>query len=771
MSKLTNRYALHKLYPFLKKINALQEKMASLSDDDLQKQMHIFKEEVHSGTSLDALLVPVYACVREAAKRILGMFPYDEQVLAAIALHQGHIIEMKTGEGKTLVATMPLALNALSGKSTILVTSNDYLAKRDATEMGRLYHFLGFTVGIGVPEDASQQLSAEEKKIIYSRDIVYTTHGVLAFDYLLENLVTRKEERYLRSFSYIVIDEVDSVLLDAATMPLVISGAPRVQSNLYESADYFVSSLRKDIDYKLEDREVFLTEKGLDAAERFFGVENLYQQEYFEILRHIMLSLRAHTLFLKDRDYVVGDHKVSLLDQRSGRIFESTKLKSGLHQAIEAKEHCPITDDARAMASITYQAFFRLFEKMSGMSGAVYNERQELKKVYNLDTIVIPTHKKIARIDAPDLYFGHKEAQVEAAAAFILKRHATGQPLLIVTSSIDDSYAYSRFLLAKGIPHNVLNAYNVAKEAEIIKEAGQKNAVTVATSVAGRGTDIRLGAGVQELGGLCVVGIGRQMNLRSEKQARGRAGRQGDPGYSQFFISIEDDVVDEYGSTKLSKYLKKNQITSSRIIRLINQAQINAETLERTSRREIMEYDRSLSAQRTLIYNMRNRLLDAPSLGIEDVKGLVDNCIDNFVSSSHQDVSRFVLDHLSYHYDGIFDTIKDPDELSKQLKDFAYRLLKQKQDFMQGEFNGYLKTTLLSAIDHLWVEQVDYLEQLRYAIALRQYAQRNIIYMFHQEAYDAFTVMMDKMKEQAVQNMMLGMVISNEADSFRVLLP
>lgn len=317
----------------------------------------------------------------------------------------------------------------------------------------------------------------------------------------------------------------------------------------------------------------------------------------------------------------------------------------------------------------------------------------------------------------------------------------------------------------------MLNAYNVAKEAEIIKEAGQKNAVTVATSVAGRGTDIRLGAGVQELGGLCVVGIGRQMNLRSEKQARGRAGRQGDPGYSQFFISIEDDVVDEYGSTKLSKYLKKNQITSSRIIRLINQAQINAETLERTSRREIMEYDRSLSAQRTLIYNMRNRLLDAPSLSIEDVKGLVDNCIDNFVSSSHQDVSRFVLDHLSYHYDGIFDTIKDPDELSKQLKDFAYCLLKQKQDFMQGEFNGYLKTTLLSAIDHLWVEQVDYLEQLRYAIALRQYAQRNIIYMFHQEAYDAFTVMMDKMKEQAVQNMMLGMVISNEADSFRVLLP
>jgi preprotein translocase subunit SecA len=766
-----NARALRKLKKILTKINALQEDMRQLSDDELRDLTNVFKQEIKDGASVDDLLVQSYAVAREAAKRVLNMYPYDEQVLAAIALHQGRIVEMKTGEGKTLVATMPLYLNALTGKSAILVTSNDYLARRDGLEMGKLYHFLGLTVGIGVPEDPSVQFKADEKRAIYKSDIVYTTHGVLAFDYLLENLVTSKEERYLRHFSYIVIDEVDSVLLDAATMPLVSSGAPRVQSNLYESADYFVGTLKEDEDYKIEDQEVFLTEQGIDAAERFFGVKNLYSGQYFDIVRHIVLALRAHTLFKKDRDYVVGDHKVSLLDHRSGRIFENTKLKSGLHQAIEAKEHCKLTEDSRAMASITYQSFFRLFDKMSGMSGAVYNERKELKKVYNLDTIIIPTHKKTIRIDAPDLYFGNKEEQASAAKAFILKRHATGQPLLIVTDSIDSSYEYSEFLLAHGIAHNVLNAYNVAKEAEIIKDAGQKNAVTVATSVAGRGTDIRLGKGVRELGGLCVVGIGRQYNLRSEKQTRGRSGRQGDPGYSQFFISIDDRVVDEYGSTKLTKHLNDHQIKSRHVIRMINQAQINSETMERKNRQETMEYDRSVSVQRTLIYEMRNRIIDAPTITVKDVYPMLDEKIDEFLNKKQGDVKRFVLDYLTYHFDGKLLDIKDPKQLREALIKLAHHVLDEKKQITQDEFNGYIKNTLLNAIDREWVEQVDYLEQLRYAIALRQYSQRNIIYMFHIEAYEAFDVMLKKIKDQAIKNVMLSMVINNSNENFSILLP
>ena len=537
---MTNRYFMN----ITGKVKACARRMAGLSDKQLQTVTNDLKSQLKSGRTLDQILPEAYAAICEADRRVLGKYPYDNQIYGAVAMHHGCLVEMNTGEGKTLTATMPLYLHALTGKSTILVTANEYLAYRDAAQMRPVFSFMGLTERAGVTRQPGQTLTNDQKRKNYSADILYTTHGALAFDYLLNNLVRRAEDRFLRDFYFIIIDEADSVLLDGAQMPLVISGSPRVQSNLYEMTDFFVSTLKEDRDYLTEDKAVWLTDHGVAYAERFFGISDYYDHRNFEINRHVTLALRAHVLLKRQEDYLVSDQdEIVLLDNDTGRSLPGMKLRGGEHQALEQKEHVPLTQEQRSVASITYQNLFLMFPKMCGMSGTISNARQELRSVYHKRVVVVPPHKKLRRIDRKDRYFVTAQEQFKAALEETLKCHRKGQPVLIVTATIQDTQIFSHMLVERSVPHSVLNADNAYWEAEIIASAGMRNAVTVSTGMAGRGTDIKLEEGVAGLGGLAVIGIGRMENLRLERQARGRSGRQGDPGSSQFFVSLEDDIV------------------------------------------------------------------------------------------------------------------------------------------------------------------------------------------------------------------------------------
>ncbi|KGO31708.1 preprotein translocase subunit SecA, partial [Oenococcus alcoholitolerans] len=526
----------------LKKINSLSGHMAELSDQQLASLTDDFQARLKKGSSLDDLLPEAFAAIREADKRVLGMYPFDVQVLGAIVLHQGDIAEMKTGEGKTLTATMPLYLNALSKKGAVLVTSNAYLAEVGVDQMGPVYRFMGLSVGLGASE---KKISIEEKQTIYRSDILYTTNYALGFDYLIDNLASSKEGKFMRPFNYVLIDEVDSVLLDSAQTPLVISGSPRVQSNLYEVSDDFIQTLKEGRDFKLdkERKNVWLTNKGCDLAEKYFNINNLFTAEFTDLARHIELALRVHYLFILNRDYVVEDDQVKLLDAVNGRVMENTKLQSGLHQAIEAKEHLKLSSDTRSMASITYQNLFRMFKKISGMTGTAMSDQQEFLDTYNMRVISIPTNKPMIRKDHLDRLYPTLPAKIAASVDFIKKIHATGRPILLATGSVRMSEIYSNILLKEGIAHSVLNAYNIAKEAQIIAESGRFGTVTVATSMAGRGTDIKIDEKTRQAGGLYVIATEHLKNSRMDDQLRGRAGRQGDPGSSIFFCSLEDDLL------------------------------------------------------------------------------------------------------------------------------------------------------------------------------------------------------------------------------------
>ena len=538
-----NTIKLRRLRKKLAKINALEESMSRLSDEELKNKTEEFKNRLRTGETLEDILIEAFAAIREADRRILGMFPFDVQVLGALALHEGTIVEMKTGEGKTLTATLPLYLNALEGKGTILVTTNDYLARRDAIDMGEVYRFMGLTVGVGVFDD-DEEVDSNRKKKIYSSDILYTTSTALGFDYLIDNLAGNVEDKFLRSFNYVIVDEADAVLLDSAQTPLIIAGSPRVQSNLYDTADQFIRTLRKEQEFKFlkDEKIIFLTDEGIRYAEKYFNISNLYGEEYFELNRHINLALRAHYLFKKDIDYVVTDDAVELLDNRTGRILEGTRLQSGIHQAIETKEKVKKSKDSRAIASVTYQSLFNMFPKLSGMTGTGKIAENELISTYGVSVVVLPTNTPIQRLDYSDKIYTTLPEKLFATLEFVKELYEKQQPILLISGTVDIAEIYSRMLLQEGIPHNVLTAKNIAKEALIIAEAGQKGAVTVATSLAGRGTDIKLGKGVAELGGLAVIGTERMPNSRIDWQLRGRAGRQGDPGLSQFFVSLEDTL-------------------------------------------------------------------------------------------------------------------------------------------------------------------------------------------------------------------------------------
>lgn len=560
--RLGQDFQLRKVKKILKQINALKGKMSSLSDQELVAKTVEFRQRLSEGESLDDILVEAFAVVREADKRILGMFPYDVQVMGAIVMHYGNVAEMNTGEGKTLTATMPVYLNAFSGEGVMVVTPNEYLSKRDAEEMGQVYRFLGLTIGVPFTEDPKKEMKAEEKKLIYASDIIYTTNSNLGFDYLNDNLASNEEGKFLRPFNYVIIDEIDDILLDSAQTPLIIAGSPRVQSNYYAIIDTLVTTLVEGEDYifKEEKEEVWLTTKGAKSAEDFLGIDNLYKEEHASFARHLVYAIRAHKLFTKDKDYIIRGNEMVLVDKGTGRLMEMTKLQGGLHQAIEAKEHVKLSPETRAMASITYQSLFKMFNKISGMTGTGKVAEKEFIETYNMSVVRIPTNRPRQRIDYPDNLYITLPEKVYASLEYIKQYHAKGNPLLVFVGSVEMSQLYSSLLFREGIAHNVLNANNAAREAQIISESGQMGAVTVATSMAGRGTDIKLGKGVAELGGLIVIGTERMESQRIDLQIRGRSGRQGDPGMSKFFVSLEDDVIKKFGPSWVHKKYKDYQV-------------------------------------------------------------------------------------------------------------------------------------------------------------------------------------------------------------------
>ncbi len=763
-----------KLHFLLGKVKEECKKIKNLSDYELKNKTNEFKRRLADGETTEDILPEAFAVCCEADYRVLGMFPYDVQILGGIALHLCYLCEMNTGEGKTLTATMPLYLNGLTGKSTILVTANEYLAIRDAEEMGQVYEFLGLSVKAGVTRDTNEHLNNDQKKEIYAADIVYTTHGSLGFDYLLNNLVHSKEDRFMRELYYVIIDEADSVLLDSASMPLVISGSPRVQSNLYGITDFFVTTLVEDEHYIVEDNKVWLTDKGIEYAQRYFRIDSLYSKENFDVLRHVVLALRAHYLMDKDVDYVVTDSgEIVLLDKSTGRKMNGMKLRGGSHQAIEEKERLKLSQEQRSVASITYQNLFNLFPKMSGMSGTIADGKDELLEVYHKQVVVIPPNKPMARKDLPDKYFKTSEEQFDAVIKETVKRHNTGQPVLLIASLISDTEMLSKLLVQENIEHSVLNANNAFWEAEIIKEAGQKNVVTVATSMAGRGTDIRLGSGVKELGGLCVLGIGRMNNTRDERQARGRAGRQGEPGVSIFYTSLEDDVCEILGDDFLEKYIEKDKhISKRRIKKLINKSQKIKSESSVFQRKNAVDYDSVMQRQRTIMYKTRNDLLDGKSLDENYLLSICEDNIKDFVKSNKKldsyAVHRYVLDNLSYR-------LQEMDESTKNQKDYLIQYSKMafntKKKSIGDRFSEYCRLCTLKALDDGWIEEVDYLQQLQAAISGRSSAQRNLLFEYQREARISFEDMEKSIKKAMIRNILLGEVSFGKDNEMIILYP
>ncbi|HGP9486548.1 TPA: accessory Sec system translocase SecA2, partial [Streptococcus pneumoniae] len=661
--RLGQDFQLRKVKKILKQINALKGKMSSLSDQELVAKTVEFRQRLSEGESLDDILVEAFAVVREADKRILGMFPYDVQVMGAIVMHYGNVAEMNTGEGKTLTATMPVYLNAFSGEGVMVVTPNEYLSKRDAEEMGQVYRFLGLTIGVPFTEDPKKEMKAEEKKLIYASDIIYTTNSNLGFDYLNDNLASNEEGKFLRPFNYVIIDEIDDILLDSAQTPLIIAGSPRVQSNYYAIIDTLVTTLVEGEDYifKEEKEEVWLTTKGAKSAENFLGIDNLYKEEHASFARHLVYAIRAHKLFTKDKDYIIRGNEMVLVDKGTGRLMEMTKLQGGLHQAIEAKEHVKLSPETRAMASITYQSLFKMFNKISGMTGTGKVAEKEFIETYNMSVVRIPTNRPRQRIDYPDNLYITLPEKVYASLEYIKEYHAKGNPLLVFVGSVEMSQLYSSLLFREGIAHNVLNANNAAREAQIISESGQMGAVTVATSMAGRGTDIKLGKGVAELGGLIVIGTERMESQRIDLQIRGRSGRQGDPGMSKFFVSLEDDVIKKFGPSWVHKKYKDYQVqdmTQPEVLKgrkyrkLVEKAQHASDSAGRSARRQTLEYAESMNIQRDMIYKERNRLID----GSRDLEDVVVDIIERYTEevaadhyASRELLFHFIVTNISFH--------------------------------------------------------------------------------------------------------------------------
>ena len=767
---------LRKVRATLKKINGLKDEMAALSDEALAVKTVEFRQRLAEGETLDDLLVEAFAVVREADKRILGMFPYDVQVMGGIVIHQGNVAEMNTGEGKTLTATMPLYLNALTGKGAMLITTNEYLAKRDSEEMGPVYRFLGLSLGLPFTDDPKEELTSKEKKEIYNSDIIYLTNNGLGFDYLNDNLASSSKDKFLRPFDYVIIDEIDDILLDSAQTPLIIAGSPRVQSNYYGIIDTLVTTMVENEDYifKEEKEEIWLTTKGAKTAESFLGIDNLYKEEYATYVRHLVYSLRAHKLFTRDKEYIIRDDEMILLDKGTGRLMEMTKLQGGLHQAIEAKEHVKLSPETRAMASITYQSLFKMFNKISGMTGTGKVAEKEFLETYNMSVIRIPTNRPLIRKDYPDNLYVTLPEKVYASLECIKEYHLKGNPLLVFVGSVEMSHLYSSLLLREGIAHNVLNANNAAREAQIVSESGQMGAVTVATSMAGRGTDIKLGPGVAELGGLVVIGTERMESQRIDLQIRGRSGRQGDPGLSKFFVSLEDDVIKKFGPSWVHRMYKEYSvadITQPQILegrkyhRLVEKAQNASDSASRANRQRTLEYAESMNIQRDLIYKERNRLIN----GDRDLRDVLSEMIDEYIETilsenlkTREELFHYIVTNISFNIRELpLDlVIEDEQALRNFLIQIINNELNDKKTLLEPHdlYDQFLRVSMLKAIDDNWVEQVDYLQQLMMAIGGQTASQTNPIVEYYREAYMGFEAMKEQIRSDMVRNILMGLV-------------
>nr|WP_281728253.1 preprotein translocase subunit SecA [Cellulomonas denverensis] len=744
-----------------------QDAMRALTDAELQDQTRRFRQRIAEGETADQLLPEAFAAIREAALRVLGKFPYENQLLAGIVMHQGDIAAMKTGEGKSLTATLPLYLNALSGQGAMLVTVNGYLARRDAEEFEPLFAFMGLTLAVGVPEVPTEDFTAAQKKEIYAADIVYSTSDKVGFDYLLENLVGTSEEKYLRPFHYVLIDEADAVLLDLAQMPLVISGSPRVQSNLYPLADEFAATLREDLDYEYDESDgvVALTDAGIAAAHRFFHVDNLYDPELFSLNRHVHLALRARTAFQPLRDYMVVGGQLILLSAVTGRLLEGNKLQGGLHQAIEGRERLEISTENRAMASVTYQNLFLMFDRMGGMTGTAKGAEKELRETYGTEVVEIPTYRPVIRYDEPDIVVATRAEKDRLVLEYLDEVRATGRPILVTTASVQSSVTLSEHLLDRGIEHNLLNALSEAKEAQMVQEAGRVGAITIATLIAGRGTDIKLDPEAKALGGLVIIGTEKMPNQRVDGQVRGRAGRQGDPGGSRFYASMEDELFVKFGSVRQHRIHHRPRSPRT-MRRLLDRAQRASEDSAAGARTLSKDFDVAMARQRELVYAQRDRIITAEPLGQDDLRLLIDRVLTEAGSAGawadRWAVRRYIFDNLSYHLPDRIDELDTsrPDRVHALLTEVAEQAIREKVEFLADTelYTRFEHIIFLKAIDVAWIEQVDFLEQLKTVVQDRNMAQHKVEYEYRREAYFAFEEMKRRIDRDIVRLLCLSRI-------------
>ena len=763
------------------KVLALEEEYRNLSEEELKHKTVEFKERYKNGETLDSLLVEAFATAREAGRRVLGLMAFKVQIIGAAAIHFGNIAEMKTGEGKTLTSVMVAYLNALSGEGVHIVTVNEYLATYQSQEMGRVHNYLGITVGLNLRE-----LTHEEKKAAYLCDITYSTNNELGFDYLRDHMVIYKEQMVQRpKLNFAIVDEVDSILIDEARTPLIISGGEKRGPNLYAQANTFVKSLKEtdyDIDIKL--KHVTLTEEGMAKAEKYFGVDNLYDIRYVNLVHHINNALRANHIMVKDVDYVVQDGAVIIVDQFTGRLMFGRQYSEGLHQAIEAKENVEIKKETKTLATITFQNYFRMYNKLSGMTGTAKTEEEEFRNIYNMFVVEIPTNKPVIRIDAPDYIFKTAKAKYRAVAEDIKARHEKGQPVLVGTIAIETSELISNYLKKMGIPHTVLNAKQHEREAMIIEKAGQKGAVTIATNMAGRGTDIKLGEGVAELGGLAVIGTERHESRRIDNQLRGRSGRQGDPGFSRFYLSCEDELMVRFGGERFEKYIgylvtdknsgEETPLESKMMSNFVESAQKRVEGNNYDRRKSVVEYDEVLRKQREIIYSQRKDILFKDSVEstiLNMFKNVSEKFVNKYVTYDkkkeifdyelfEREFLRIFFNKDSFEEDAF--TNKTKNEIVELIYNkFVETLNEKKNTFPKEVYEEFLKVVLLKVVDRYWMDHIDQMSGLRQSVGLKSYAQLNPLREYQELGFEMFNEMLDNIENDVVLNINRAQIRDN----------
>ena len=775
-----NKREVRKLEKLADKVISLESKMEALSDADFPVKTEEFKARYASGESLDKLLPEAFALVREGAKRVLGLFPYKVQIMGGITLHNGNIAEMRTGEGKTLTATMPVYLNALSGDGVHVVTVNEYLSTRDAKEMGELYNFLGLSVGVNLTGQ-----SPEEKRAAYYADITYSTNSELGFDYLRDNMVVYKSQMVQRPLNYAVVDETDSILIDEARTPLIISGQAEKSTVLYQRADFFVKALKEDEDYTIDltSKSISLTDEGINKAEQTFRLPNLYDVDNSALVHHIDQALRANYIMIRDIDYVVDEGQVKIVDGFTGRIMEGRRYSDGLHQAIEAKEGVEVENESKTMATITYQNFFRMYRKLSGMTGTAKTEEEEFREIYNMNVITIPTNRPVQRIDAHDVIYPSLKSKFKAVVRDIKERHEKGQPILVGTVAVETSELISQMLHQEGIPHEVLNAKNHFKEAEIVMMAGQRGAVTIATNMAGRGTDIKLGKGVKELGGLCVIGTERHESRRIDNQLRGRSGRQGDPGATQFYLSLEDDLMKRFGGERMQAIWERlnidengddNFIQSKMLSRQVESSQKRVEGNNYDTRKNVLQYDEVMREQREIIYSQRLQIINEENSLEKVTKSMIRRTIHRMVENHTlgekktwdlESLVDFAANAICHPEEISLSDLKGktPSEIEGLLNEKAMEIYKEKQEQLNGDSQmlEFEKVVILRVVDRKWTDHIDDMDQLREGVGLRGYAQIDPLTEYQTEGFNRFQQMIAAIDYDVTRILMKSQIRQN----------